>query len=106
MYRFCILLILSATLSVVSCDKNNSDEDKLASIEQQINSARPLSQVVLKYRTSGSSVETFTGFSDAYAEDGMLVMKDVFTETYAVNLSLADLITVDGHNIEIIYQRP
>jgi hypothetical protein len=101
-----LTVFLLVSLFFFSCEKNENKHDGLLTIEDQINAARPLNQVILKYRTSSSSVETFTGFEDAYAEDGMLIMKQLYTDVYSINLELADLILVDGHDVEIDYQRP
>ena len=92
----------------MACDNNdgNKNSDKIKSLEEQINAARPITQIILKYRLDGSSIETYnvnSDFSDAYAKDGVLIMVKSTTNYFAVNLDNADIVSVNDHVVEIYY---
>ncbi len=112
MFKNNLFLVIMLTLAfILSCDNNDDkkSDDKIKSIEEQINSARPISQIILRYRLNVSSYESFSinsDYSDAYAEDGILIMVRSSTNYYAININNADDILIEGHVVQIIYYRP
>lgn len=104
-----IILILVA-LTFHGCEKIDSPASTVFSIDDRINSARPINRVTVdNYFSSGNSItfdrvgRALIKMNDAYAQNGYFIVKTDEYGDYYFNLELIKSITIDTNEISLRY---
>ena len=108
-----LLLLVFAAITVAGC---KSPTQPGASVEDEINAARPIQSVTV-YQAPGSSVTVFQAVSlsnttgsptavplkSAYATNGFLIVEDDLGTVYTFSLSTSVEAVVVGHSVTLYY---
>lgn len=100
------IIVFALLLGNFGCDKDDSNKEELSSIEEEINSIRPINVVsisgdgnlIISYNRGNGSLK------DAYATDGYIII-DEGTYIVSYSLSEAELVRVfsDNKQVQLIY---